>query len=90
MANSFALCERDKMLVKVFPYQAFDIHSDQFILSEHYATREAIERFNARQIAAECYYVAQDDLDGDGRILKTTLHEIVSQNIAHSNEVKKS
>lgn len=75
------------MLVKVYPYKAYDISKDCYVLAEHYATEECISLFNTQIIATECYYVEVDDLDGDGRILKTTLHEIISQNSPRANKV---
>jgi hypothetical protein len=74
------------MLVKVYPYKAYDIKSDQLLLSDHYATEDCIKQFGNLRIATECYYVSVDDLDGDGRILKAMLHELLSQNSARTKE----
>ena len=78
------------MLVKVFPYKTYDISKDTFALGEHYATEDCIKQFRNKRIATECYYVDVDDLDGDGRILKTTLHELISQNSARISEADDS
>lgn len=77
------------MLIKVYPYKTYDINKDKFVLGEHYATEECIKQFGNQIDATECYYVNAEDLDGDGRILKTTLHELLSQNSARVNETEK-
>jgi hypothetical protein len=74
------------MLVKVYPYKTYDINKDKFVLGEHYATEDCIRQFGNQIIATECYYVNVDDLDGDGRILKTTLHELLNQNSNRANK----
>lgn len=77
------------MQVKVYPYKSYDINKDQFVLGEHYATEVCIKQFGNEKIATKCYYVNSDELDGDGRILKATLHKLLSQNSARVNEAEK-
>lgn len=68
------------MPVKVYSFKAFDINNNKNIISEYFATEEAIKLFDAEIFDRSIFfYVSLDDLDGDGRIHKTKLEKLLSQ-----------
>lgn len=68
------------MPTKVYSFKVFDINDSQNIVSDYFATEDAIKLFNGEIFDRSIfYYVSLDDLDGDGRIHKTKLEKLLSQ-----------
>ncbi|WP_071467647.1 hypothetical protein [Polynucleobacter asymbioticus] len=68
------------MPVKVHSYKLFDIDNSQSKVSEYFATEEVISLFEAEITdRSNFYFVSMDDLDGDGRIHKDKLQEILNK-----------
>ncbi|OYY59080.1 MAG: hypothetical protein B7Y55_00990 [Polynucleobacter sp. 35-46-207] len=68
------------MPVKVYSYKLFDIDNSQSKVSEYFATEEVIRLFEAEITdRSNFYFVSMDDLDGDGRIHKDKLQEILNK-----------
>lgn len=68
------------MPVKVYSYKLFDIDNSQSKVSEYFATEEVISLFEAEITdRSNFYFVSMDDLDGDGRIHRDKLHEILNK-----------
>ncbi|OLY96411.1 hypothetical protein [Polynucleobacter sphagniphilus] len=68
------------MPVKVYSYKLFDIDNSQSKVSEYFATEEVISLFEAEITdRSNFYFVSMDDLDGDGRIHKDKLQEILNK-----------
>ncbi|MDH6300923.1 hypothetical protein [Polynucleobacter sphagniphilus] len=67
------------MPVKVYSYKLFDIDNSLSKVSEYFATEEVISLFEAEITdRSNFYFVSMDDLDGDGRIHKDKLQEILT------------
>ncbi len=68
------------MPVKVYSYKLFDIDNSLSKVSEYFATEEVISLFEAEITdRSNFYFVSMDDLDGDGRIHKDKLQEILNK-----------
>lgn len=68
------------MSVKVYSFKKFDSNSSQYIISDYFATEEAIKLLNLVVCDKNISYVVNlDELDGDGRIHKTKLEKLLSQ-----------
>jgi hypothetical protein len=68
------------MPTKVYSFKVFDINDNQNIVSDYFATEDAIKLFNGEIFDKSIFYfVNLDDLDGNGRIHKTQLKKLLSQ-----------